>query len=96
MDKRKYHVLFVEVNVTVYHVSSDIFEVFENTVSVTAVSLCVVVQAESSLSRQASESRGAESEPSTLTQGDTSTSAAQEAADAPQAEQVGVKVSLWG
>ncbi|KAM9338857.1 ubiquitin-conjugating enzyme E2 J1 [Symphorus nematophorus] len=44
-------------------------------------------KAESSLSRQASESGGAESEPSTLTQGDTSTSAGQEAADAPQAEQ---------
>ncbi|TKS75773.1 Ubiquitin-conjugating enzyme E2 J1 [Collichthys lucidus] len=44
-------------------------------------------KAESSLSRQASESGGAESEPSTLTQGDTSTSAGQEAADAPRAEQ---------
>lgn len=53
------------------------------------------MQAESSLSRQASESGGAESEPSTLTQGDTSTSAGQEAADAPRAEQVGVKLPLW-
>lgn len=48
------------------------------------------MQAESSLLRQASESRGAESEPSTRTQGDTSTSEGQEAADSPQAEQVGV------
>lgn len=38
-------------------------------------------KAESSLSRQASESGAAESEPSTLTQGDSSTSAGQEAAD---------------
>ncbi|XP_049914473.1 ubiquitin-conjugating enzyme E2 J1 [Epinephelus moara] len=44
-------------------------------------------KAESSLSRQASESGGAESEPSTLTEGDTSTSASQEASEAPQAEQ---------
>ncbi|XP_022593660.1 ubiquitin-conjugating enzyme E2 J1 [Seriola dumerili] len=44
-------------------------------------------KAESSLSRQASESGGAESKPSTLTQGDTSTSASQEDADWPQAEQ---------
>ncbi|XP_040920761.1 ubiquitin-conjugating enzyme E2 J1 [Toxotes jaculatrix] len=45
-------------------------------------------KAESSLSRQASESGGAESEPSTLTQGGTSTSAGQEAAaDRPQAGQ---------
>lgn len=44
-------------------------------------------KAESSLSRQASESGGAESEPSTLAQGDTSASAEQEAADVQQAEQ---------
>lgn len=44
-------------------------------------------KAESSLSRQASESGGAESEPSMLTEGDTSTSASQEASEAPQAEQ---------
>lgn len=44
-------------------------------------------KAESSLLRQASESRGAESEPSTCTQGDISTSAGQEAAESPQAEQ---------
>ncbi|XP_035534961.1 ubiquitin-conjugating enzyme E2 J1 [Morone saxatilis] len=44
-------------------------------------------KAESSLSRQASESGGADSEPSTVTQGDTSTSAGQEGADGPQAEQ---------
>ncbi|XP_018558929.1 ubiquitin-conjugating enzyme E2 J1 [Lates calcarifer] len=44
-------------------------------------------KAESSLSRQASESGGAENQPSTLTQEDTSTSASQEAADGPQAEQ---------
>ncbi|XP_070781821.1 ubiquitin-conjugating enzyme E2 J1 [Enoplosus armatus] len=44
-------------------------------------------KAESGSSRQASESGGAESEPSTLTQEDTSTSAGQEAADGPQAEQ---------
>ncbi|XP_042246369.1 ubiquitin-conjugating enzyme E2 J1 [Thunnus albacares] len=43
-------------------------------------------KAESSISRQPSESGGAESEPSTLTQGDSSTSAGQEAADGPQAE----------
>lgn len=46
-------------------------------------------KAESSSSRQASESGGAESEPSTtLTQGETSTSGGQEDADGPQAEQV--------
>nr|XP_019947145.1 PREDICTED: ubiquitin-conjugating enzyme E2 J1 [Paralichthys olivaceus] len=44
-------------------------------------------KAESSSSRPASESGGAESNPSSLSQGDTSTSAAQEAADCPQAEQ---------
>ncbi|XP_073349267.1 ubiquitin-conjugating enzyme E2 J1 [Pagrus major] len=44
-------------------------------------------KAESSISRQASESGGAESEPSTLNQVDTSMSAGQEAADSPQAEQ---------
>uniref|UniRef100_A0A7N8X3K0 Ubiquitin-conjugating enzyme E2 J1 n=1 Tax=Mastacembelus armatus TaxID=205130 RepID=A0A7N8X3K0_9TELE len=44
-------------------------------------------KAESSLSRQASESEGAECKPSTFTQGDTSTSAGQEASDRPQAEQ---------
>ncbi|XP_023144524.2 ubiquitin-conjugating enzyme E2 J1 [Amphiprion ocellaris] len=44
-------------------------------------------KAESSLSRQASESRGAESDPSALTQGDTSTSEGQEAAERPLAEQ---------
>ncbi|XP_053193145.1 ubiquitin-conjugating enzyme E2 J1 [Scomber japonicus] len=43
-------------------------------------------KAESSLSRQPSESGGAESEPSTLTQGDSSTSAGQEADVEPQAE----------
>ncbi len=58
------------------------------------VCVCVLIQAESSLSRQASESGGAESEPSTLTQGDTSTSAGQEADDGPQDEQVGVKLPL--
>ncbi|XP_029353033.1 ubiquitin-conjugating enzyme E2 J1 [Echeneis naucrates] len=42
-------------------------------------------KAESSLSRQES-SRGAESKPSTITEGDTSTSASQEAAAWPQAE----------
>ncbi|XP_030261481.1 ubiquitin-conjugating enzyme E2 J1 isoform X2 [Sparus aurata] len=42
---------------------------------------------ESSISRQASESGGAESEPSTPNQEDTSTSAGQKAADSPQAEQ---------
>lgn len=57
---------------------------------------CVLMQAESSLSRQPSESRGAESKPSTLTQGDSSTSGGQEAADWPQAEQVGVILPLWG
>ncbi|KAG8011031.1 Ubiquitin-conjugating enzyme E2 J1, partial [Nibea albiflora] len=49
-------------------------------------------KAESSLSRQASESGGAESEPSTLTQGDTSASAGEEAADAPRAEQAATGV----
>ncbi|KAM7367527.1 hypothetical protein PAMP_013818 [Pampus punctatissimus] len=44
-------------------------------------------KAESSLSRQPSESGGSESEPSTRTQGDSSTSAGQEADDGPQAEQ---------
>lgn len=44
-------------------------------------------KAESSLSRQASESRGAESEPSAVTQGDTSSTAGQEATDSPRAEQ---------
>ncbi|XP_039980749.1 ubiquitin-conjugating enzyme E2 J1 isoform X2 [Xiphias gladius] len=44
-------------------------------------------KAESTSSRQASEIGGAESKPSTLTQGDTSTYASQEAADWPQAEQ---------
>ncbi|XP_042359668.1 ubiquitin-conjugating enzyme E2 J1 [Plectropomus leopardus] len=44
-------------------------------------------KAESSLSRQPSESGGAESEPSTLSQGDTSSSGSQEASDGPQAEQ---------
>ncbi|CAK6979317.1 ubiquitin-conjugating enzyme E2 J1 [Scomber scombrus] len=43
-------------------------------------------KAESSLSRQPSESGGAESEPSTLTEGDSSTSAGQEADVEPQAE----------
>ncbi|TDH00148.1 hypothetical protein EPR50_G00184940 [Perca flavescens] len=42
---------------------------------------------ESSLSRPASESGGAESEPSTLTQEDASTSAGQEASEEPRAEQ---------
>ncbi|XP_031174449.1 ubiquitin-conjugating enzyme E2 J1 [Sander lucioperca] len=42
---------------------------------------------ESSSSRQASESGGAESEPSTPTQEDTSTSAGQEASEEPRAEQ---------
>lgn len=55
---------------------------------------CVLIQAESSLSREASESGGAESEPSILTQGDASTSADQVAADEPQTEQVGVKLPL--
>ena len=54
------------------------------------------MQAESSISRQASESGGAESEPSTLTQEDTSTSAGHEASDRPRAEQVGVTLPLWG
>lgn len=54
------------------------------------------MQAESSLSRQASESGGAESEPATPSQGETSTSAGQEAADVPPAEQVGVKLAHWG
>nr|XP_020468571.1 ubiquitin-conjugating enzyme E2 J1 [Monopterus albus] len=47
-------------------------------------------KAESSLSSQASETGGAESHPSTLLQGDTSTSAVQEDADRPQAEQTEV------
>ncbi|XP_070705127.1 ubiquitin-conjugating enzyme E2 J1 isoform X2 [Pempheris klunzingeri] len=45
-------------------------------------------KAESSLSRQASESGAAESESSTHTQGDISTSAGRETADGPRAEQV--------
>lgn len=53
----------------------------------------MLIQAESSLSRQESESGGAESEPSTLTQGDTSTPAGQEADDEPQDEQVGSTLS---
>ncbi|XP_029281255.1 ubiquitin-conjugating enzyme E2 J1 [Cottoperca gobio] len=44
-------------------------------------------KAESSVSRQASESGGAESEPSTLAQGDASTSAGQEASEGSQAEE---------
>ncbi|XP_029903250.1 ubiquitin-conjugating enzyme E2 J1 [Myripristis murdjan] len=44
-------------------------------------------KAESSSSRQASESGGAESEPSTLSQGESSTSGSQEDADGLQAEQ---------
>ena len=60
---------------------------------------CVSIQAESSSSRPASESGGAESggaesNPSPLSEGDTSSSAAQEAADCPQAEQVGVILPL--
>lgn len=51
------------------------------------------MQEESSISKQASESGGAESEPSTLNQEDTSTSAGQKADDSPLAEQVGVKLS---
>lgn len=57
---------------------------------------CPSMQAESSLSRLASDSRGAESEPSTLTQGVASTSAVQKAADSPQAEQVSVKQTFLG
>ena len=57
---------------------------------------CVLMQEESSLSRQASESGGAESEPSTLTQEDASTSAGQEASEEPRAEQVGVILPPWG
>ncbi|XP_034755829.1 ubiquitin-conjugating enzyme E2 J1 [Etheostoma cragini] len=47
-------------------------------------------KAESSSSRQASESGGAESEPATLTQEDSSTSADQEASEEPRAEQAEV------
>uniref|UniRef100_UPI0037E89EAE ubiquitin-conjugating enzyme E2 J1 n=1 Tax=Semicossyphus pulcher TaxID=241346 RepID=UPI0037E89EAE len=50
-------------------------------------------KAESSLSRAASESGGAESETSALSQGDASTSAGQEAADEPPAEQADVSPS---
>ncbi|KAI9517147.1 hypothetical protein NQZ68_008403 [Dissostichus eleginoides] len=45
---------------------------------------------ESSLSRQPSESGGAESEPSTSPQGDSSSSAEQQESEGPRAEQVGV------
>lgn len=47
------------------------------------------MQTESSLSRQAIESGGGESDPATLTQGDSSTSASEEA-DRAQDEQVSV------
>jgi len=50
----------------------------------------VSMQAESSLPREASESRGADPEPSSLTQENTFTSMGQEAAERPQTEQVGV------
>lgn len=57
---------------------------------------CLLTQAESSLSRRASEGGGAESEPSTLTQRVASMSVGQETADSPQAEQVGVKLPFLG
>lgn len=49
---------------------------------------CFSMQTESTLSRQASESGGAESNTSALTQGDTSASEDQEASDQPLPEQV--------
>ena len=63
----------------------------------TAVS-CVLLQEESSLSRQPSESGGAESEPSTSPQGDSSSSAEQQESEGPRAEQVGVTLpphNIW-
>lgn len=53
-------------------------------------------KAESSLSRQASESRGAESEPATLAEGDSSTSAGQEESEEPRAEQAEVSPAAGG
>ncbi|XP_041661804.1 ubiquitin-conjugating enzyme E2 J1 isoform X2 [Cheilinus undulatus] len=50
-------------------------------------------KAESSLSRHSSENVGAESEPSSLTQGDASTSAGQEVADEPPTEQAEVSAA---
>lgn len=58
--------------------------------------LCPSTQAESSLSRLASDSRGAETRPSSLTQGVVSTSAGQSTAESCQAEQVGVKQTILG
>ena len=52
------------------------------------IDVCLLTQAESSLSRQTSESGGAESEPSTFASGGLSTSEGQELTDSPQTEQV--------
>lgn len=53
------------------------------------------MQAESTLSRRASESERAESNPSTLMQEDISTSEDQKASDQPLAEQVTGTPPLW-